>query len=388
MKRLNVLYLVRTWELGGSHTIILLLLKHLPKDRFNIIVVPYDSFSGGDELFTEAVEKQGDVVSEDRIPWRSRMAWFEARRKVDELIKKYDADIIHTHEPNSNVLIGVGRKRWPCSCVATAYGWWDPKLNWRIFLHHWVERNLALPNFERVLTVSNDMKRKILEGRTPEEKIVVNNTGLDLAKFDTGASREEVREELGIPQDACVVGTVSRLFSEKGHCYLLDATKILAPEFPHLRVMIVGTGDLRQSLEEQAAKLGIKDQVIFTGFYEDLPGALRAMDIFAQPSILEEGFPTSVLEAQAASLPVVASHIGGTHETMDEGATGLLVPPRDVEALAGAIRELAKDDDRRKAMGKAARAWIEKSFTLESMVERVADTYLEAVELHNKQRSC
>ena len=384
VKRLNVLYLIRTWALGGSHTIMLLLMKHLPKELFNITVVPYDTWTGTDQQFIKAAIKEGHAIPDDRIPWRSRTAWFAARNKVDELIKKYDIDLLHAHDTLSIVLTGIGRKRWPCACVASPYGWWQPKFNLRVHANHWAERNLALPNFDRVITVSNDMKQKILQGWTPEEKIRVINTGLDLNKFDAGAPREQVRREFHLPDDACVVGTVSRLFAEKGHSYLLDAAKLLANDLPQLRVMIVGTGDLRKPLEDYATELGIRDRVIFTGFYEDLPGALRAMDIFAQPSILEEGFPTSVLEAQVAGLPVVASDIGGTHETMDAGKTGLLVPPRDVNALAQALRTLVSDNEKRKTMGQAARAWIEKSFTLENMIQKVTQTYLEAIEVHRK----
>ncbi len=386
MKKLNVLYLIRTWAFGGSHTIILLLLKHLPKDLFDITVVPYDTWTGADQQFITAAEKEGFTVAEDRIPWRSRMAWFDARNKVAELIEKYEIDLIHAHDTHSIVLTGVGRKRWPCALVGSPYGWWQPKFHLRAHANHWAERNLGLPNMDRVITVSNDMKAKILRGRTPVEKIRVINTGLDLSKFDTGASREDVRKALGIAAGDCVVGTVSRLFAEKGHKYLLDALRLERNDAPHLRVMIVGTGDMRQPLEDYAEEIGVRDKVIFTGFYEDLPGALRAMDVFAQPSILEEGFPTSVLEAQVAGLPVVASHIGGTHETLDVGKTGLLVPPKDASALAGALAVLANDPERRRTMGRAAREWIERSFTLEDMVRKVKDTYLEAWDVYQKRR--
>lgn len=386
MKRLNVLYLIRTWAFGGSHTIILLLMRHLPKDLFNITVVPYDTWTGADQQFVRAAEKEGFTVAEDRIPWRSRTAWFAARNKIDELIKKYSIDLIHAHDTNSIVLTGVGYRRWPCALVGSPYGWWQPKFHIRAHINHWMERNLGLPNMDRVITVSNDMKAKILWGRTPEEKIRVINTGLDLSKFDKGAPREEVRKAFGIPESDCVVGTVSRLFAEKGHKYLLDALKLARNDAPNLRVMIVGTGDLRQPLEAYAREIGVADRVIFTGFYEDLPGALRAMDVFAQPSILEEGFPTSVLEAQVAGLPVVASHIGGTHETLDVGKTGLLVPPKDAPALAAALKDLANDPERRRAMGRAAREWIERSFTLEDMVRKVKDTYLEAWDEYQKRR--
>jgi glycosyltransferase involved in cell wall biosynthesis len=119
--------------------------------------------------------------------------------------------------------------------------------------------------------------------------------------------------------------------------------------------------------------------VHFTGFYGDLPGALRAMDIFAQPSILDEGFPTAVLEAQLAGLPVIASDVGGTRETMDVERTGLLVPPRDIAALAEAIRMLAENPERRKATGEAGPEWIRTSFTLDNMIRQVSEVYEKAL---------
>ncbi len=103
------------------------------------------------------------------------------------------------------------------------------------------------------------------------------------------------------------------------------------------------------------------------------------MDIFALPSILDEGFPTAVLEAQAAGLPVVASNVGGTSETMDVGRTGLLVPKKNATALADALGGLASDAAKRQEMGEAARQWIARSFSLEDMIARVSQTYEEAL---------
>lgn len=380
MSQINLLYLIRTWALGGSHTIIRLFLKHLPRDRFNIVVVPYDAPGTGNEDFIASVRKQGGDVAPERIPWRSRGNWFAARRTIAELIEKYDVDCMHCHDTQSNVLVGLGRKRWPCACVASPYGWWQPPWHLQAHVYHWVENHLALPQFDRIYTVSQNMKQKVLRGGSAEDRIDVIHTGLDLDAMDAGAPRTETRAGFGFDDGQVVVGTVSRLFKEKGHRYLLDAAALLAPEHPELRLLIVGAGDERGPLEAKAARLGIADRVHFTGFYDDLPGALRAMDIFAQPSILAEGFPTSVLEAQVAGLPVIASDIGGTHETIDVGKTGLLVPPKDVSALAQALRELLANPEKRQTMAAAARPWIENAFTLPQMMARIQKTYEQAVE--------
>ena len=124
--------------------------------------------------------------------------------------------------------------------------------------------------------------------------------------------------------------------------------------------------------------------VVFTGFYADLPGTLRAMDVLVQPSVLDEGLPTSILEAQALGLPVVASDVGGVPESIEHTVTGLLVPKRDDDAIASAIRVIMDDDEMRESMGSRARLRIEKHFRLETMVRRVSETYDKAVAKHRQ----
>lgn len=383
-RRINVLYLIRTWDLGGSHTIIRLLLRHLPQDQFNIVTVPYDTPGDGDARFVASVRAQGGDVAPERIPWRSRGQWNAARDMIMSLVNKYEIDLIHCHDTQSNVLVGIGRKRWPCACLGTPYGWWEGPWHLQAKLYHWVEKNLALPNFDRVYTVSQDMKEKILRGRTAAENIRVIHTGIDLAHLDGGSSRSDTRKALGIPEEAIVVGTVSRLFREKGHKHLLNAVATLKEKQPNLWALIVGKGDLRDTLEQQSQMLGIADRVVFAGFYDDIPGALRSMDVFAQPSIDHEGFPTAVLEAQGAGLPVIASNIGGTHETMNVGETGLLVPPADERALAAAIDSLCSDTCQRARMAAAARPWIESRFTLNDMIAQMTALYHEAIAAHRE----
>jgi glycosyltransferase involved in cell wall biosynthesis len=248
-----------------------------------------------------------------------------------------------------------------------------------IRLLQWIEREFALPNFDLVYTVSQAMKQKVLAGRTREERTRVIHTGLDVKRFDLGRERETVRAELGLPKDALVFGAVSRLSPEKGHGVLLEAFRCLAPSHPRFHLLIVGEGPERGALEARAKELGLDDRVAFAGYYGDLPGALRAMDVFVQATVLEEGFPTSVLEAQASGLPVVASDSGGTRETMEPGVTGLLVEQNDPRALAGAMHALGDDEPRRRAMGSAARERIAGSFSLEEMIAQMGAFYYAAL---------
>ncbi len=377
MKPLNVLYLIRSWAFGGSHTILLTLMKHLPEDRFNIICVPYDTFSGLDEIFIEQARKRGLPPSDERIPWKSRGNWWKARAKVLELVEKYQIDLIHTHDPHSNTMIGIGRDFFPCATVASAYGWWDGFVPFRRFVYQWIERDFALKHFDRVITVSEHMKSRIRKGPTAETIIRIIHTGIEAPPFCD--KRAAFRAAHGIAEDAVVVGTVSRVSIEKGHTHLIDAMAQLRERCPTLRAMIVGQGPAKAELEEQTRRLGLQETVKFTGFCDDLPAAFSAMDIFAQPSVQQEGLPTAILEAQAAGLPVIASDIGGVKESVHGGT---LVPPGDASALADALESWWKDPATRRAVGAAAQVHMKQHFSIATMVRRVAETYQEAMEHH------
>lgn len=376
---INVLYLVRTWAFGGSHTIILSLLEHLPKDQYNVICVPYDTSSGTDAQFVEQAQRRGLEVAPDRIPWKSRADWWKARQTVRDLIKKYRIELLHAHDPQSAILVGLGRDAWPCACIATEYGWWSRLRPFRRTLNQWIERQFALPRFDLVITVADDMKRRILRGPTPPSRVRVIKTGLKPAAAPEPTVRETVRQRLGIPLEACVVGMVSRVSVEKGHDVLLDAAALIAPHHQSLHVLIVGDGPARPALEQRAKRLGISDRVTFAGFQQDLAAAQAAMDLFVQPSVEREGLPTSVLEAQLAGLPVIASDIGGVNEALCDGVTGHLVPPGDPRALADAAARLLDDPVRRAELGKRGRAWVAERFNVVRMVEETCAAYEETL---------
>ena len=382
MQPINVLYLVRTWAFGGSHTIVLSLLEHMPQEKFRIHCVPYDAHSSGDAEFIEQAAARNLAIDDGRIPWSSNRDWFRARRKVSKLIQDYGINLIHTHDPHSNMLIGIGRNRWPVPVIGSAYGWWDGTMG-RRRLHQRIERDYALPNFDRVITVSEDMSDRIREGRTSTDRIRIVHTGL----ADQAPTRSTLRATFNISDEAIVVGTIGRVSEEKGHRHLIDAIHTLRDDVPKLHCVIVGTGPALDQLKQQSIQLGLTDQITFTGFWNDRADALHAFNVFALPSVEREGLPTSVLEAQQAGLPVIASDIGGTREAIDPERTGLLVQPGNVDALTDTLRGLLFDITRRPAMGKAARAWIAERFSMQKMINNVTKIYEETTREYNDARS-
>lgn len=170
-----------------------------------------------------------------------------------------------------------------------------------------------------------------------------------------------------------VVGAACRLDPLKGLITLVRAIASLSSEYPGLRLEIAGSGPQREELETEIRQLRLDHQIQLLGWKQDLRH-LREWDIFAMPS-LDEGLPISALEAMAEGLPVVATTIGGLPELVENGHTGLLVPPQDVEALAKALRRLISDPKLRRSMGSAGRNRVVEQFSVRSMVAKIESIY-------------
>jgi glycosyltransferase involved in cell wall biosynthesis len=169
----------------------------------------------------------------------------------------------------------------------------------------------------------------------------------------------------------------SRLNPLKGIEYFIDAAAQLLLRFPHARFWIVGdsvTPEYRDELQARVDALGLRERVAFLGFRSDVPALLRQVAVSVLPS-LSEGLSNVVLEAMAAGVPVVATAVGGTPELITHGETGLLVPPRDAHALAGAVASLLADPARAQALGAAARRTVAARFSLQAMVRETERLY-------------
>ena len=181
----------------------------------------------------------------------------------------------------------------------------------------------------RIVAVSEGVKSDLVKyEHISPGKIQVIYNGIDASKFRVKIDRKKKREELGIDRDDKVIGVGVRLSEQKGINYLIEAVSIVVKSFPNVKLLIIGDGECRTYLEKLASDCGIADKVIFTGFRSDIPEILQIIDVYALPS-LWEGHPLVLLEAMAAGKPVVASDIPGNRETVGNGHTGLLVPPKD-----------------------------------------------------------
>jgi glycosyltransferase involved in cell wall biosynthesis len=227
------------------------------------------------------------------------------------------------------------------------------------------------------LVVSQGVKDYLVRelGLSPDQIRVVPN-GVNTAALDAARPGPEVRRELGLPDQARVIGLVGRLDHwGKGHKELFAALASLKARYP-IHALIVGGGRRQAEIKQAAADLGLATEVHFLGSRRDVPDLLQALDIFVLPSY-SEGLSLALLEAMAAGLPVIATRVGGNPELVTDGVTGLLIPPKDAEALAQALERLLADPSQAHTLGQNARSLVVANYSLERLAREINAIYAE-----------
>ncbi len=232
---------------------------------------------------------------------------------------------------------------------------------------------------DAVIAISQGVKRVLVEGGVPAEKVEIVPSGIDFSVYERDLPRDYLRKEFGFSESDYLVGIVAHLEDHKGHRYLLEAARILMRRTRRIKVVIVGEGSLKLELTRQAEQLEIRGVVYFLGFREDIPNILASLDLFVLSSHLE-GLGSSLLDAMACRLPVVATRTGGIPEIVRHRKTGLLVPPKNPEALAEAVLELYNNRGFAARLGREGGLQVRAGFSVESMAARTVEVYLRAAE--------
>jgi len=233
------------------------------------------------------------------------------------------------------------------------------------------------PEMDRLIAVSKAIERKIdAEGRNVGVPISLIYNGVDLDRYAPQEPCSTLRDEYGMEPGSQTVGVVARLEAEKGHPTLFEAWPQVLRAVPDAYLLVVGEGSQREVLERQARDLRIAHRVVFTGRRDDVPAVTAALDVAVLPSY-REAQGLSVLEAMALSRPVVASRVGGIPEMIDDGISGLLVPPHDASALAAAITRLLVDHSYADLIAQRGHDTVHERFCVEIMVQSIEAIYEE-----------
>jgi len=233
--------------------------------------------------------------------------------------------------------------------------------------------SLYLPDY--LIAVSEKMYRRIVAypGISTERVTMIRNA-IDCESCYVPDQGDSCRLEFGLTSESQVIGFTGRIEEMKRLDLLLEGFSLMLGRHPRARLMIVGEGKLRPKLEAFAARLGISHCVIWTGFRQDVPRLLAAMDVYVQPST-NEGFSLSLLEAMAAGKPVVATDVGGAQEVVIDGRTGVLSPPASSSAISTTVAGLLDDPEKQSTLGQAARRHVVREFGLQHSMDAYRHLY-------------
>src|SRR2546425_6237703 len=293
--------------------------------------------------------------------------------RLSRVIKRLTPDVIHAHDPHGVAMAGLALS---LGASSTTHGRAPALVASRRVDFHLKGNSFSRWKYRQVdcfIAASDAIRQMLVADGVPAAQTVTVHEGIDVEHV-VAAPPVDVHEAFWLPHQAPVVGNVAALVPHKGQRHLIEAAHLVVREMPDTRFLVFGEGELREQLERQIREYRLEKHVLLPGFRTDVLGCLKSFDLFVMSSVTE-GLGTSLLDAMACSRPIVATEAGGIPEVVENGVTGLLVPPRDHAAMADAIVTLINDQARRRQMGDAGFARVNDRFTVERMIAGTAAVY-------------
>ena len=388
MENIKVLHIITRFDKGGSAQNTYLSLLGLKKKNYQLSLVSGLSLESGmkhEEI--KAKEKDIQILESEGIEFiqcpfllrrinviKDLKAFFDIWR----IIKKYNPLIVHTHSSKAGLMGRLAAKLAGTPIIVHTphghvfFGYFGP-FKTKLFI---IFEKLASRITDKIVALTNrEKKDHILFKIAEEDKFSVIYSGIELniLKESSSEEKQNLKKELGIPENSLIVGTAGRLVPVKGPEFLVRASKYIISKYPDTYFMFTGDGPLEQDLKRKALEMGVSDNIIFLGWRDDLAKIISIYDIFVLPS-LNEGMGRVLVEAMALGKSIVASNVGGIPDLVTHGKNGFLVPPKNPKELAKYIQVLLEDKDKREKMGLAGKE-MASNFTSERMVEKIANLY-------------
>ena len=390
MQKLKVLHIITRFDKGGSAENTLLTILGIDKKKFNVILVKgstYESRMSREEHASVISDLENAQLKGIKIinnpfllrrinPIYDLLAFFY----LYIFLIKEKPTIVHTHSSKAGLLGRLAAKLAGVPIIIHTphghifFGYFG-SFKTKIFI---ILEKLASRITDIIVALTNREKEDHIRLRIAnKDKFIVIPSGVELNKFKEVPYNEKqnLKRELGIPENALIIGTVGRLEPVKGPEFLIEAAKYIIPKHPNTYFLFAGDGHLKKNLEKKASDLGIKNNIIFLGWRNDIAKIISVYDIFVLPS-LNEGMGRVLVEAMALGKPIVASNAGGIPDLVTHGKNGFLVPPKDPRELANYIQILLEDGEKREKMGMAGKDMV-KNFSKEKTVGKIAELYKE-----------
>jgi glycosyltransferase involved in cell wall biosynthesis len=365
--RVRVLQLISSGGYYGAENMLLNLCARQEETGCRPSLVLFYNVHVPNVEFYERARRRG--ISVRMVHCKGRADW-HAVGQIKEIIHEDAIDLVHAHGYKADLYGYVAAKSATRPVVATCHNWVGGTA--ALGLYNRLDR-MVLKRFNAVAAVSESVRQQLLGAGLPANKIKVIANGIDVEAFERASSGADPRAGEGK-----IIGVVARLDLQKGFEFLLLAARELCREFRNLTIVVSGEGPDRGAIEQMIARYGLESNVVLSGQESDMPAVYAAMDLFVLPS-LNEGLPMTVLEAMAASRPIVATRVGAIPNVIHEGETGLLVKPADAAGLQAAIARLLCDPELCRHLGAQAHKWVGRNYTSEIMAQQYRSLYDEVL---------
>lgn len=362
---LRVAHLIESSGPGGAERVVAdLATAFQAANTRNVVFLPRD----GEDWLRQQLDGSGVAIEYFTI---DRPVSPPSARALTDAFRKHRIEVAHSHEFSMAVYGGWAAWRAGVPHVITMHGgrYYATHLRRRLALRAAIALSAATVAVSSPLAqaISTDLGVK-------RSRVLMIPNGVHYA----APKRVTLREELGLGPDDRLIVAVGNLYPVKGHQYLVDALALIATKHPQLHVAIAGRGSLEEALRSRAADLHLTDRLHLLGLRSDIPAVLAAADVFALPS-LSEGLPLALIEAMFAARPIVATDVGEVRVALDGGQVGVVVEPRNVQALASALDGLLAEPERAKTVGERAASHARAHYSLSKMVGRYANLYEQAL---------
>jgi glycosyltransferase involved in cell wall biosynthesis len=380
-RRYRIVHLITRLELGGAQQNTLFCVRHHDRSRFEVgLMAGEGGFLDAEALaLPDAEVRLLPYLKHPISPVSDLLGLFKLRAKFRE----GGIDLVHTHSSKAGILGRVAA--WLAGVpvvVHTVHGWsFNPtQPSWLRGLYVRLERLAAVCSTKLIVVSSHGRDTGLQAGIGRPEQYEIVHSGIDFDQYRRPETpREMVRRRLGFGPAHRVVGTMACLKHQKAPLDFVRAAAAAHARNPELRFFIAGDGELRPMVEKLVEELDLEDVIKLLGWREDVVDLLHAMDVFMLTSLFE-GLPRAVLQAMAAGVPVVATAVDGTPEVVENGITGLLVPPARPDLAAERVLQIIEDDALRKRCVEGANRRLNEAFEINRMVRDLDKIYLELLE--------
>lgn len=360
----QVLHVILSLQPGGAERLVIELCQRLAGEVRSAVCCLDEAGAWAAELSDAGIE----VITLGRRPgFRPSLA-----RRVARIASGLNARVLHCHQYSAFVYGTLAQVARPgLRVIVTEHGRLDAAPAGR---RRQVANRLLnlLPG--QVFAVSTELRARLIEEGFPAGRVHVTHNGVDPGPEASRERRARARNSLGLDGNELVIGAAGRLHKVKDYATLISALGALRRQGVPARLVILGDGPDKEELAGCVRARGLDEVVLLPGYRADVRDLLPAFDVFVNSSVYE-GVSLTLLEAMAASLPVIATRVGGTPEVVDDGVTGLLIPPASATALEGAARSLLSNVRQREIFGRNGRARVVRHFGLDAMVRQYADVY-------------